>query len=291
MSFIFRSSARLVQCSNRMMHSLAKFDSVENLQITKSRKANSFRYILNSDLEIAEKLKNNEKIEDSQWIAARESLIKNCRSTETFVDSQIFDICTHFERQDEAAKYFKFLQRNNYKLNLNLIGNYFKTFYGRKTPLTHEEEEEIYRLYDDLRKKYPLLDGLTCSSCILALSLTKRWKESFELLEMMKIAARPGVMVMRSVICAAFLNKEPLLGWKMMNEAIQHNPLDHNVYLDFISYYKKNIEGDALKIEVEKMFGFWREHQVLLPEHVIKEYLEVYESFGHEATFTSVSKK
>lgn len=291
MSFIFRSSIRIMQCSRRMLNNLAKNENIENFQPSRIRKANSLRYIVESDLTINEKLKNKQNIEDSQWILTRENLIKNFRLSETNVDSQIFDICSYYDRLDEAANYFKFLERNNYQLNLNIIGNYFRTFYNKNTPLTPHEEEDICKIYDDLRKKYPLLDGMTASSCIYALSLTKRWKESLELLDMIKIASRPGVWVMRSIICAAFKNKEPLLGWKMMQESITNGPLDHSIYMDYAEYYQKNLKGDQLKNEIEKMFNFWREHYVLPPKFVIKKYVEICDTLGYDANFTSVSRK
>lgn len=289
MNFFFRSSVRLIQSSNRKLHNLA--ESSESLQTFTSRKSNKLRFIVNSDLEINEKLKNNEKIDDNHWTLARERLLKNFKTTEASVDSQIFDICSYFRRKDEAVNYFKFLERNNYQLNLNTIGDYFKTFSSHNEPLTPEEEEKICKMYDDLRKKYPLLDGMTAGSCIHALSLTKRWKECLELLDMLKIASSPGVSVLKSIICAAFKNEEPLLGWKIMEEGISKDPLDHYVYVSYIDYCQKHFKDTKLKNEIEKMFNFWREHKVLLPEHVIKNYVETYEQCGYKATFTSILKK
>lgn len=256
------------------------------------RKTNSIYAVVDSDSPVNKILQSTEPIEDKQWATVRQELMQNFQSNEDNVDSSVYDLCHHYKNLDKILDYFKFLQTNNHKLTLSVIGRYFKTLYDRHKPITAEQEEEIIRLYDDLREKYPLLDGKTCTECIFVLSLTKRWKDTFELLDMLKLTVPPTCSVVGAIIVAAFRNDQPEVGWKVINDSIAAQVvLHHMVYTAYLEYCQKNFKDDALEREMEKMVLVWRENFVQPAEHVICHYINVYESLGYSPKFTSVSKQ
>lgn len=293
MGLFIRPSRCMLQCAKRMLSSHATMASVKVNTIDPKKINNHYIFsaIIESDWLINKKMKSGEIMEDDQWTAVRKDLLETYNLTETNVDSRIYDICQHYNRVDEAVRYFQFLERNNYQIPLSIAGDYLRIFYTRNKPITTEEEEEICRVYDDLRKKYPLLDGKTCSDCILAISLTKKWKDTLELLDMMKITSNPGVNVMSAIISAAFRNDEVAMGWKIMTEATERYPLDSRVYKEYLGHCKKKVDKSKLQEEVEKMFYFWGEHDIKPSEEVVREYMDLYQSFGYTAKSTTISKR
>lgn len=55
---------------------------------------------------------------------------------------------------------------------------------------------------------------------ISGLSLTKKWKECFKLLETLKLTSRPASIVYSSIAQAAFLNQEEALGWNILEKSL-----------------------------------------------------------------------
>ncbi|XP_001603527.1 mitochondrial ribonuclease P catalytic subunit [Nasonia vitripennis] len=293
MGLFIRSSTCMLQCAKRMLSTNVAMSSVIANPVNPRRINNQhvFNAIVESDSLIIKKMKSNEIMQDEQWAAARKDLLETYNLTETNVDSKIYDLCQYYNRLDEAMHYFHFLERNNYKIPLIIAGEYLRMFYTRNETVTAEEEEEICRVYDNLRKKYPLLDAKTCSSCILALSLTKRWKETLELLEMMKITSNPGQSVMSAIISAAFRNQEVPMGWTIMTEVTERYPLEPRVYKDYLTHCLNKVDKSKLHEEIEKMFLFWGQHDIKPTEEVIMKYTNLYESFGYTAKPTTISKR
>lgn len=75
----------------------------------------------------------------------------------------------------------------------------------------------IFR-YKEVRKKYGVLDSSTCENAILAISLTKLWKESLHILKEIQIASRPSTLAYSSIACAAFQNNENKMAWSLLEE-------------------------------------------------------------------------
>lgn len=65
------------------------------------------------------------------------------------------------------------------------------------------------------------MDSITSESALLALSLTKNWRESLKLVDEIKYTcAVPNATAYSALVAGAFRNNEPKLAWKFMNEAI-----------------------------------------------------------------------
>lgn len=75
--------------------------------------------------------------------------------------------------------------------------------------------------YSDIRKTHDVLDSITCENALIALSLTKNWKETMKLLDEIKCTcAIPSGISYSALVSAAFRNNQPKLAWKFLNETI-----------------------------------------------------------------------
>lgn len=74
--------------------------------------------------------------------------------------------------------------------------------------------------YAELKKLCPLFDSSTGENVILGLSLTKEWKETLNILDMLKLSCFPSTIVYSAIARAAFLNNEDKIGWELLNETI-----------------------------------------------------------------------
>ncbi|XP_014208043.1 mitochondrial ribonuclease P protein 3 [Copidosoma floridanum] len=291
MKLLIRTSVFVMQCTKRRF-SNAPLQSATGIENTKRLK-NRFiiKYFTQSDSSINETLRDQHSvIKDKHWKEMRAELLNNFELTDFSVDAQLIELVNFYKRPEAVLDYIKFLKKNDYDINLNLINKYFKSYYSRKKPLTPEEEEEIFKLYDDIRKKYHLLDATTCESCILALSLTQRWKESIELLDIIKFSSSPGLLVYTAIISAAFKNNEHDIGMMYLNLTMPKSPIHPDSLLAYLDYCQRNLKGHKLQQSLEKMFLFWREHSLIPIQSVVQAYCNVYESFQHIANTAVVAR-
>jgi hypothetical protein len=263
-----------------------------NKFIAKNKKFTLIPSLTESKTIINQILQENDKIEDEQWPKIRADLMSFLDIAEENLDTKIFYLCFYYKKYDIAKSYFKFLESNKYELKFNTYGQYIKSFSLQNSPINEEEEKEILRTYKNLRQKYNLLDKNTCSDCIATLSLTKSWKESILLLRMIEIAYKcAGVNETAMVINACLKNNEIELAWKLIHETVLKITLRQDIYIQYFDYCKRNFQNSTIIKELEKIFMFWREHNIYPLYNVIYTYADLYKSFGYSLTDTTITNK
>lgn len=288
----YYSSLCLAQCARRM-----SYNHSQKLELRKtynhSRKAININKLLQVESLIINKtLAKNQSVKNGQWATVRDQLLKECEEVnEVNVDCQVYDICFYYNRIDQGIDYYEFLDSNNYPLNLATMTSYLRMMALKKTPLTDEEENNIIRVYNKIKKEHEILDPRSASYCILGISLTKQWQEGFKLLDMIKMVQNPGIVEQSSIIAAAFKNNQADLAWQMIEEALVNMPLTRDVYIEYLNYCKRNFSKNELIQEIEKMFFTWQKYNVMPHKFVIDVYEQFFKSIGHNASHTFITMK
>ncbi|KAJ8680507.1 hypothetical protein QAD02_016294 [Eretmocerus hayati] len=295
MTLFVRSSLCLLRCARRTATSMAVGKASEGsepgfIDSPVTQKTRGLAAVLRSGCLITEILQKNKKIEDSQWASLRQDLLDRSLCREVNVDAKISDICLYYRKLDEVLSYFKFLKGNNYNLNLTIKGTYLRMFHVRQKPLTKEEEDEILSIYDGIRKQHSILDAKTATDCALALSHTKRWKDAFELVDMIKITSDVKSTVPSALIVAALRNNDEKLAWKLLND-YEQNQAQPYVYKEYLGFCLRNFVGEKLLEQVEKIFYFWRVNDVQPQKYVIQEYVDLYKSLGYPVNYTKILQR
>lgn len=190
--------------------------------------------------------------------------------TQHNIDAIILGYCACIKNCDLGTSYLNFLNKENIKPNLATLGKYLKLLYsinentrfvqGKKLPKI--EEELILRYYDDLRRKYPVLDSISLECCILALSVTSEWRKCVELMQEMRISATPTHATYSVIVAAAFVNGDEELAWEYLKEtcSLERNPLSV-AYLAFISVLRMLPKAEV-KEKLERLFLFFQSYDI-----------------------------
>lgn len=208
---------------------------------------------------------NIKKINSDKWFQIRDELVKSKygQISEKNVDAVILDTCKDLNKDEIALNYVKYLIDNNYKLNIAVVGKYFRFLNDHN--LSENEKIKIMELYDDLRSNNKLLDAFTAESCILALSKTHRWKECFELMDMVKLSMNPRTIIGSSISAAAFDNNEEKIGWEYLKNMLPNLWPDEKPYFSYLNYCIRTTNKNnyvELENKIMKMFEFWKYYDI-----------------------------
>ncbi|XP_012256133.2 mitochondrial ribonuclease P catalytic subunit [Athalia rosae] len=233
-------------------------------------------------------------VDCKQWSKFREDLLKPPLAVkEIALDSTILQYCISSNDLPLGKSYQKYLRESESNPSLGFVGKYFQLLYNNMHHLTHDDKKDILTMYDNLRVAHPLLDASTAECCILGLSLTERWKESFELLEMLKVSCTGSVACYSAIAQAAFYNSCPEIGWKYLNEMVtlERNPKSA-VYITYVDYCTRTFtDRDVCVAEIGKLFNFFAEHS-LAPFKDAIDYIQVtFKKLGWTGVPTVVDKK
>ncbi|KAK0158199.1 hypothetical protein PV328_009233 [Microctonus aethiopoides] len=221
-------------------------------------------------------LQTNQIIDNDKWVEIRKELRNSeFAFTEHNVDSAIMDLCCDFSNKLAAKNYVEFLRNTNHELNIATIGRYFKILFTSETPLSAEETKAVFELYDKLRAKYPILDTRTTESCILVLSKTSRWKECFDLLEMIQSDGLVGTNAYASIITAAFNNDDAETGWKCLKQLQPRTKLPNFLLESYLNHCTRcATDSKELAIQITKMFEFWSDYDFYPEQEIIEMYMK-----------------
>lgn len=107
---------------------------------------------------------------------------------------------------------------------------------------------------------------------ILALSVTKEWRDVLKIVDKQKNAessmAKPPAIVYRTLVTKAFSEDDQQLGWKLLDEISKKNILpDNRIFLAYWDYCRR------FKLELgenlDKMMEFIRKNQIIVQKEIV----------------------
>lgn len=208
------------------------------------------------------------------WSSVRSELIANEKFLKPAnINGIVIDFCLREKRLDVAKSYLEYLRTNSLEVNDGCISKILSIYYAfyAKAQLdpSPEDEAEMISMSSALMQKYPVMDSILASNVIRALSLTRKWLKSIELLEHIKVTELPSVATYSCIISKAMEEDRIKLAWTLINEVFEKKTMPSIPV--FIKYFKKfcdNIE------ETEKMFQAIHDHSLIFPEQHLEEFRE-----------------
>lgn len=247
-------------------------------------------------------LKNSQINTVKDWTNVRKAILEHDLNRGQYsnhnIDAMILGHCVKTKQFDLGASYITFLNQEKIKPNLATIGKYLRLIYLRNQGSCLEsgktckisEEKLILMHYGGMRKDYPILDCVSLENVVLALSITTRWKECFDLLKEIKISAVPSTMTYSSVVASCFLYNEENLGWDLLREMLEYEKVPSSiVYLAYIKSASKIREKAEAVKKLEKLFLFLQENNLKCDEGVGLSICQLAKKLGYESDFTTVS--
>ena len=276
-------------------HVVQRFQQVRPIQTVENiKKANQtqslfVQKLLTSDVDLLTHLQSKKPLSQSDWKKARKDLLKFDYLNKNNVDAAITNLCSTFENNDAILSYINFLKNNDYEINLYMSAT-FANIFLKKSSLNDVEKQEIYAMYDRVRKKYPILDAVTCQKFIQVLCLTDRWKEAIELLDMMEMSTPINSLALSSIISAAFLHGETDIALKYMSLANEKKMIVFSkAYERYIEYCSKTFKDEkSLEKNLLKMFEFLKKYNTVISEDILNQYLKIYEHLGYTHSHVSI---
>ena len=104
--------------------------------------------------------------------------------------------------------------------------------------------DELLAIYDDIRSQYDVLDSKSINELILAIIHTPRWKDCFELLEMIKISASPTPVTYSNIVLGALIHGDFDIAYQMLD--IMHK---NDMYIYDIVYEAFLANNDMSSVE------------------------------------------
>lgn len=211
---------------------------------------------LNLELEQACKQTNNVNID---WNDVKNSTleINGCINKEN-IDAIIMKKCCGMKLLLLGKSFFKYLKSSTEtKINRATYGNYLRLFYDCSSECKEEDLKEISEIYKELQHNYHDLDSNTAEKVVLALSITKHWKEYVKLFEVIEKIYFPTSIAYSAVVRAAFKNKELKLGWSLMEEMqIRGINVPDDVFVCLLDTSIKSTKDEVLTNILEFMSKF-----------------------------------
>uniref|UniRef100_A0A1Q3F6U8 Mitochondrial ribonuclease P catalytic subunit n=1 Tax=Culex tarsalis TaxID=7177 RepID=A0A1Q3F6U8_CULTA len=201
-----------------------------------------------------------------EWSEIRRSILDERRFTSTNVDSTVLGLCRDLPT---GKSYVEFLRSKGIALNLAIVGKLLRLYRIQTASggLSGADQEEIIRIYEDLRASNPVLDGNTCEHLIVALTLTEKWRLSFELLDMIKLAGTPDSLTYSCLIERCFQEGELETGWRLLEEQAANKRLPNDeVFLAWLEYCRKDRAN--FRSNLEKMLSFTNAKTIFLSRRI-----------------------
>lgn len=265
---------------------------VDDYEVKLNKKTAFLRDVLEKDLNVTKLIKANIALTSNDWLKARDELMSITFINEKNIDAIVSNICFAFDNNDAFRSYVNYLKTNNYELNLYIIGTYASNLALKKN-LTKEEKQEIYNLYDTLRKKHSILDGNTCECFVNALCATDKWEEAIELLAMIHYTNKQPAKAISTIIKAAFKNNKPEVGWKYLEQAADNNfYVFSEVCASYLEYCLKTFRDKKLLEEnLLKILQFCHDKETKLHKLELDSYLTIFQSLGYTYNDTIINAK
>ncbi|XP_058448008.1 mitochondrial ribonuclease P catalytic subunit [Malaya genurostris] len=203
----------------------------------------------------------------SEWSEIRKSILDERYFTATNVDSTVLGLCGSL---DSGKSYLEYLRTKGVNMNFAMINRLLRLYriQGCDTgQLSEQDQQDIFKLYSDIRKDTTVLDATTCEHLIGALTLTDHWRLSFELLDMIKLTGIPDSSTYSFLIRKCFLSGDSETGWKLLKEQSDNKRLPNDdVFLAWLDYSISN--NRSIASDVVKMLSFTKDASIFLSKRV-----------------------
>ncbi|XP_058060228.1 mitochondrial ribonuclease P catalytic subunit [Anopheles bellator] len=231
------------------------------------------------------KLEKSASLTDDEWSTIRSNILNERRFTSTNVDSTVLGLCPNLR---VGQSYIGYLKKQGLELNLAIVGKLLRLYRLTERDLLQQDEDDIWRLYCELREQNADLDANTCEHAINALTLTKHWKHCLELLEMIKISGIPDSSTYNFIATKAFVSGDESIGWVMLQEMCQKRRIPYDeTFLAWLSTSHAN--GQSFAGKLERLLQFTNDNSVFLSKRIGKELLSLPRDSGISASETRVS--
>ncbi|XP_053670196.1 mitochondrial ribonuclease P catalytic subunit [Anopheles nili] len=224
-----------------------------------------------------------------EWKNIRTNILSERSFNNTNVDSVVLGLCPNLRI---GKSYIDYLHQQGLKINLAIAGKLLRLYRLKEDQVNEEDEADIWRIYSDLRVQNPILDAYTCEHAINALTLTKHWKHSLELLEMIKISGTPDSSSYNCIAAKSFMSGDESIGWKMLCEmCINKRIPNDDCFLAWLDYSRR--KDQIFSNNLQRMLQFTSDHSVFLSKRVGKALLSLPKELGisaHETRITDNGK-
>lgn len=122
-------------------------------------------------------------------------------------------------------------------------------------------------------------DATTCENLIHGLVQTSKWLETLQLLETIKLTAKPTASAYTCIAARAFQENEVVLGWRVLNECVVDKIPKCEVFLSYIDWCRR--QDDGVTEHLTKILQFIGLHEIVVSRKVIDRLRETYESHGY----------
>lgn len=116
-----------------------------------------------------------------------------------------------------------------------------------------DKESLIFKSYSEINKITNVFDSMTAKYLISGLSMTSKWRETLDILEIAKLTVSPGKSYYSPIVAAAFRNYDQDLAFKLLDEMAQKGMQPQNCVLLEILQVCKDIGDNTL---LEKYFTY-----------------------------------
>ncbi|KAL2719251.1 mitochondrial ribonuclease P catalytic subunit [Vespula squamosa] len=220
----------------------------------------------------------------------RNDIINKHSVSEHVVDMKILEIFIQENKFESAQVYFRHLKSNNYPLNHFILIKYLKLLSAKETSISKLEEEEILHIYDIIKKKYEYIPPSILLICVSALCLTSKWEIVYDIIKY-NGDENIDIKILVYVAATAFERGKANVGFEFINK-IQSDCQDMHkrkiIYDKYLNYYLKNEENN-LNYALEKMFHFWKKHDIVPIKSIIDNFVDTCKESKWEAHHVQIT--
>ncbi|XP_058823918.1 mitochondrial ribonuclease P catalytic subunit [Topomyia yanbarensis] len=242
--------------------------------------------------DLKQKLADSPLPSEIEWSEIRKSILDERRFTATNVDSTVLGLCNTLEK---GKSYVEYLRTKGIDVNMAIICRLLRLYRLQDNSgdhLSEQDQQDILKIYADLRKENAVLDPTTCANLIGALTLTKHWRESFELLNMIKLTGAPDSSTYNYIIQKCFLTGDHEMGWTLLKEQTENKRLPNDyVFMAWLEYSLS--AGLPIANNIEKMLSFTSDSSIFLSKNVGAVLKQLHPRTGitaHDAKITEKGK-
>lgn len=132
-------------------------------------------------------------------------------------------------------------------------------------------------------------DATTSENLIHALLETDKWLETLQLLDTVKLTAKPTASAYSFIAARAFKENEMVLGWRILNECVAADKIPKcEVFLSYIDWCRTQDDVAEHLIKIMQFIGL---HEIVVSRKVIDRLRAAYEALGYACAAVEMGGK